>query len=51
MDEPLEFSCLVRGDAIDFAVALYKQPICTYANLYVCDSDGNFVHVFGIGEE
>lgn len=48
-DEAIEFRCLVRGDAISFAVALYSQPECDYANLYVRDCYGDFVHVFGIG--
>lgn len=48
-DEFVEFPCLVRSDAISFAVACYSQAECDYANLYVRDSDGDFLHVFGIG--
>lgn len=48
-DEPLEFHCDVRSDAISMTVALWSQPQCERAELFQSDKNGDFISILKLG--
>lgn len=48
-DEPLEFTCIVRSDAIGMTVALWSQSECEQAELFQCDKNGDFISILKLG--